>query len=292
MKSRQARLDLWALTVFLIFSAFAACKTTESSRVKSESMASTARAFTTENIAVILVHGWGHTPRWPEFIWKLRIRPYTSLAALREHFVATGFTNVNLVEYDDLSTVDEMASTVASQIQDIIKTSNSTDLKLDVVAHSLGQFVALKAILENKISPESDQKIADRVRIFVGLAGAARGQDIIQPCRLFNNQCGGAENLSPYYKTMGQAPVDIDKVFSPNFEKLNHLKKCSLYAQNDEIVNSPYNAGSFANLGLNPKNIVDLEIQYSGTHFHKDVKESPEILSKMMTSCYHMLSNH
>jgi hypothetical protein len=123
----------------------------------------------------------------------------------------------------------------------------------------------------------------------VGLAGAARGQDVIRPCRIFPNQCGGAEVLSPYYRATDQGAEDLKQLFAANRDAINRLKKCSLYARADEIVNSPYNAGSFANLGLDEANVRDVEIDYNGSRFHKDVKDSPEIISKMLSSCYSMI---
>jgi pimeloyl-ACP methyl ester carboxylesterase len=254
--------------------------------------ASTLRSFSapdSTNTAVILIHGWGKTPRRPTFIWRLKIRPYTDLSALRDQLKAAGFTNVNVIDYDDELSLNEMAKTVAEQIQGIIAKANNPNLKLDVIGHSLGQFVALKSILENPIAPGSSEKIADRVRLFVGLAGAVRGQDVIRPCRIFPNQCGGAEVLSPYYSAADQGAEDLRQLFATNYDMINRLKKCSLYARADEIVDSPYNAGSFANLGFDQGNMRDIEIDYNGSKFHKDVKDSPEIIAKMLSGCYGML---
>ncbi len=271
----------------LILLAVAACKT---ARVRDG--ASTLRSFSAPdatNTAVVLIHGWGKTPRRPTFIWRLKIKPYTDLSALRDQFKAAGFTNVNVIDYDDELGLNDMAKTVAEQIQEIIAKANNPNLKLDVIGHSLGQFVALKSILENPIAPGSSEKIADRVRLFVGLAGAARGQDVIRPCRIFPNQCGGAEVLSPYYSAADRGAEQLKEIFSANHDAINRLKKCSLYARADEIVDSPYNAGSFANLGLDEANVRDVEIDYNGSRFHKDVKDSPEIISKMLSSCYSMI---
>ncbi len=271
----------------LIFLAVAACKT---AHVRDG--ASTLRSFSapdSTNTAVVLIHGWGKTPRRPTLIWRLKIRPYTDLSALRDQLKASGFTNVNVIDYDDELSLNEMAKTVTEQIQGIIAKANNPNLKLDVIGHSLGQFVALKSILENPIAPGSPEKIANRVRLFVGLAGAARGQDVIRPCRIFPNQCGGAEVLSPYYRATDQGAEDLKQLFAANRDAINRLKKCSIYARADEIVDSPYNAGSFANLGLDEANVRDVEIDYNGSRFHKDVKDSPEIISKMLSSCYSMI---
>jgi len=284
--ANKMRTRKWGI-IGLIFLAVAACKT---AHVRDG--ASTLRAFSapdSTNTAVVLIHGWGKTPRRPTFIWRLKIRPYTDLSALRDQLKASGFTNVNVIDYDDELSLNEMAKTVTEQIQGIIATANNPNLKLDVIGHSLGQFVALKSILENPIAPGSPEKIANRVRLFVGLAGAARGQDVIRPCRIFPNQCGGAEVLSPYYRATDQGAEDLKQLFAANRDAINRLKKCSLYARADEIVDSPYNAGSFANLGLDEANVRDVEIDYNGSRFHKDVKDSPEIISKMLSSCYSMI---
>ena len=284
--ANKMRTRKWGI-IGLIFLAVAACKT---AHVRDG--ASTLRAFSapdSTNTAVVLIHGWGKTPRRPTFIWRLKIRPYTDLSALRDQLKATGFTNVNVIDYDDELSLNEMAKTVTEQIQGIIAKANNPNLKLDVIGHSLGQFVALKSILENPIAPGSPEKIANRVRLFVGLAGAARGQDVIRPCRIFPNQCGGAEVLSPYYRATDQGAEDLKQLFAANRDAINRLKKCSLYARADEIVDSPYNAGSFANLGLDEANVRDVEIDYNGSRFHKDVKDSPEIISKMLSSCYSMI---
>ena len=267
--------------------ALAACKTAHK-----RDGASTLRSFSApdaSNTAVVLIHGWGKTPRRPNFIWRLKIRPYTDLSALHDHFKQAGFSNVNIIDYDDELGITEMAKTVAEQIQEIFNKANNPNLKLDVIGHSLGQFVALKTILEHPITPSSREKIADRVRLFVGLAGAVRGQDIIRPCRIFPNQCGGAEVLSPYYLAADHGAEQLKQLFSTNHEAINRLKKCSIYARADEIVDSPYNSGSFANLGFDQANLKDIEINYNGSKFHKDVKDSSEIINKMLSGCYEML---
>jgi pimeloyl-ACP methyl ester carboxylesterase len=266
---------------------FTACKTTNMKQ-----SASALRSFSApdaSNTAVVLVHGWGKTPRRPNFIWRLKIRPYTDLTALRDRFKQSGFSNVNVIDYDDEVSINDMAKTVAQQIQEIFAKANNPNLKLDVIGHSLGQFVALKTILEHPVSAGSSEKIADRVRLFVGLAGAVRGQDVIRPCRIFPNQCGGAEVLSPYYRAPDQGAEDLKQLFATNHGAINRLKKCSLFARADEIVDSPYNAGSFANLGFDEANVKDVEIDYNGARFHKDVKDSPEIITKMLSTCYSMI---
>jgi len=275
-------IGIMSLTIVLI-----ACKTSD--KFGGASVLRTFSPPDSANTAVVLVHGWGKTPRRPNFVWRLKIRPYTDLSALLDSFLAAGFSNVNLVDYDDEASLDDMAKSVAEQIQAIVAKANNPNLKLDVIAHSLGQFVSLKAILDYSMRPDSQERISEHVRIFVGLAGAARGQDEIRPCRVFPNQCGGAELLTPFYKGPGQGSPVIDKLFSANSEAINKLKKCSLFARGDEIVDSPYNSGSFSGLQFAPDNMKDVEILYQGSRFHKDVKDSPEIINTMLTSCYSMV---
>lgn len=228
-------------------------------------------------------------PRRPNFIWRLKIRPYTDLSALKEHLQSVGFSNVSILEYDDEQSLDEMASSVAKQIQKILLNSNNPNLKLDIIGHSLGQLVSLKAALEYPTHPTSLEKISSKVRLFIGLAGAARGQNIIRPCRIFPNQCGGAESLSPFYRGPHEGAETLKKLFNVHFDAINELKKCSLYSRHDEIVDDPYDAGSFRNLGFDPANIKDMEINYEGSKFHKDVKDSPSIIQAMLSGCYEML---
>lgn len=265
----------------------ASCKTSKLDRDASSLMAFTAPDAS--NTAVVLVHGWGKVPRRPNFIWRLKIRPYTDLSALKEQLQSVGFSNVNILEYDDEQSLDEMAGTVAQKIQKIFLNSNNPNLKLDIIGHSLGQIVSLKALLEYPIHPTSSEKISSKVRLFVGLAGAARGQNIIRPCRIFPNQCGGAESLTPFYRGPHEGAETLKKLFTANFDAINKLKKCSLYSRHDEIVDDPYDAGSFRNLGFDSANIKDMEINYEGSKFHKDVKDSPSIIQAMLSGCYGML---
>jgi pimeloyl-ACP methyl ester carboxylesterase len=279
-----------SLLLIFIFSAFTflvSCKTADKAK-----LSSTLAAVTDpdkDNIAVILVHGWGKTPRRPNFIWRLKIKPYTDLTRLRESFKSAGYNNVHVLDYDDELSTKDMSKTVAAQIQSIIARANNPQLKIDVIGHSLGQFVSLKAILEYPISRESSEPISSRVRLFVGLAGAVRGQDVIRPCRIFPNQCGGAEILSPFYRATDNGAQEIKTLFSEYFVAIDGLKKCSLFARGDEIVDSPYNAGSFSGLGLNPENIKDLEIPYGGGKFHKDVKDNPTIIGRIFSDCHSLV---
>ncbi len=239
-----------------------------------------------ENTAVILVHGWGHSPRVPRSTWASILVPYTDLTNLHEHYRDLGFQNIYEVVYDDLASIDEMAAAVATQIQKIITDSHNPNLTLDIVAHSLGQYVAAQAILDERYTGVAGRRIADRVRIFIGLAGAVRGQDDIYPCHWFPDQCGGAEVLKPYYVGPGQGSPVIDRLFRDNFEALDKLRKCSIYSPSDEIVKWPYNSASFLGLGLNPESITDIEIDFQGVKFHKEVKDSKEIFDQMIAGCY------
>ena len=236
--------------------------------------------------AVVLVHGWGHSPRKPERLWRQQIQPYTDLTTLKKRFEGLGFKRVHIVEYDDLESLDSMASAVASQIHKIISDAQNPNLTLDVVGHSMGQFVAAKAILDQNFYGNPAIKLSDRVRIFIGLAGIIRGQDELYPCQVFPNQCGGGSELQPFYVDSTKGAKIIQKLFGQHWDVLNKIKKCSVYSSRDEIVKSPFDAASFRGLGMNENNFIDLEIDYQGSKFHNDVKDSEEIFEKFIERCY------
>ena len=236
--------------------------------------------------AVVLVHGWGHSPRKPENLWRKRIQPYTDLTTLKKRFEGLGFKRVHIVEYDDLESLDSMASAVAMQMHKIISEARNPNLTLDVVGHSMGQFVAAKAILDQKFSRNRAIKLSDRVRIFIGLAGIIRGQDELYPCQVFSNQCGGGGDLQPFYVDSTKGAKIIQKLFGEHWDVLNKIKKCSVYSSRDEIVKSPFDASSFRGLGMNENNFIDLEIDYQGSKFHNDVKDSEQIFEKVIERCY------
>ncbi len=274
------------LVIFSSLAFFASCKTVDKAKLNSTPVS--ALDTDKDNTAVVLVHGWGNTPRRPRFIWRLKIKPYIDLTRLGESFKSAGYSSVHILNYDDEMSTNHMSKSVAGQIQSIIAKANNPQLKIDVIAHSLGQFVSLKAILENPSSPGSSEPISSRVRMFVGLAGAARGQDVIRPCRIFPNQCGGAEMLSPFYRTSDNGAQEIKKLFTEHFNAIDALKKCSLFARGDEIVDSPYNSGSFSGLGFKAENIKDIEIPYDGGKFHKEVKDNPSIIGRIFSDCYEL----
>ena len=236
--------------------------------------------------AVVLVHGWGHSPRKPENLWRKQIQPYTDLTTLKKRFEGLGFKRVHIVEYDDLGSLDSMASSVASQIYKIISDARNPNLTLDVVGHSMGQFVAAKAILDRNFSRNRAVKLSERVRIFIGLAGIIRGQDELYPCQVFPHQCGGGRDLQPFYVDATKGAKIIQKLVEEHWDVLQAIKKCSVYSARDEIVNSPFDASSFRGLGLNENNFIDLEIDYRGSKFHNDIKESEQIFEKVIERCY------
>lgn len=250
----------------------------------------TAKNF--ENHAVILVHGWGRTPRKPLSVWESQIKPYTDLSVLKKRFQSIGFKQVFTLEYDDLQPVDMMALTVRAQIEKIIAESNNPNLRLDVVGHSMGHFVAAKAILEKKYDRLFGGRLADRVRIFIGLAGIVRGQDQLYPCTIFPGQCGGGGALEPYYRGPTKGSAEVRRVVQENFEALDRLKKCSVYSEADEIVKTPYDSGSFRDLGFNPANRLDVEIKTRREKFHKDVKDSEQIFQKIISNCYQLIGKN
>jgi hypothetical protein len=242
-----------------------------------------------EGHAIVLVHGWGRMPRKPHSIWKNKIQPYTDLSTLKKRYEYLGFKQVFSIEYDDLQSVDQMARSVAEQIHKILDNSAHGDLKLDVVGHSMGQFVAAKAILEERYLKGRKIRLADRVRVFIGLAGIVRGQDELYPCTIFPGQCGGGGDLEPFYTNPGQGSREVQKIFAENYAVIDRLKKCSVYSEADEIVKTPYNAASFRGLGFNPQNLVDVEINSRREKFHNDVKESASIFSKIISNCYSLV---
>ncbi len=240
--------------------------------------------------AVILVHGWGRSPRKPKALWESKIKPYTDLTTLKRRFVDLGYSAVHIVEYDDLQPVAVMAATVAEQIHEILSQSKQPDMTLDVVGHSMGQFVAAKAIVEERQLKGRVYRLADHVRLFIGLAGIVRGQDELYPCTIFPDQCGGGGALEPYYvASSGPGSSEVKRMFSENFEVFNRLKKCSVYSEADEIVKTPYHAASFRGLGFDPKNMMDVEINSRREKFHNDVKESETIFKKIVSNCYRLV---
>jgi len=239
--------------------------------------------------AIILVHGWGRMPRKPYSIWKNKIQPYTDLSTLKKRYEHLGFKQVFLIEYDDLQSVDRMADSVAEQIHRILNNSNHSNLKLDVVGHSMGQFVAAKAILEERDFKGRKIRLADHVRVFIGLAGIVRGQDELYPCTVFPGQCGGGGDLEPFYENPARGSREVRKLFEKNYAVIDRLKKCSVYSEADEIVKTPYNAASFRGLGFNSQNIIDVEINSRREKFHNDVKESASIFSKIVSNCYRLV---
>lgn len=248
------------------------------------------KAKNADNHAVILVHGWGRSPRKPKALWESKVKPYTDLTMLRQRFIDLGFRAVHLVEYDDLQPVEVMASTVAEQIHAILSRSKRSDMTLDVVGHSMGQFVAAKAIVEERRFNGRIYRLADHVRLFIGLAGIVRGQDELYPCTIFPDQCGGGGALEPYFSGAGgQGSVVIKRLFSENFEIFDRLKKCSVYSEADEIVKTPYHAASFRGLGFDSKNMMDVELNSRRDKFHNDVKESETIFNKIVSNCYRLL---
>jgi len=256
----------------------------------SEALASTGKFVQAKSDhGVVLVHGWGRSPRQPKSLWKSQIQPYTDLKTLKSRFEDLGFQNVFVVEYDDLQDLDTMATTVAGQIHKIIASSRNPAFTIDVVGHSMGQFVAAKAILDKKYSRAQPYSLADRVRIFIGLAGIIRGQDELYPCSIFPGQCGGGGALEPYYSDANKGSLEVKRLFSENYQALNRLKKCSVYSSADEIVKTPYDAASFRGLGLEPKNMMDLKINSRREKFHNDVKESEQIFLKIVANCYKLI---
>lgn len=239
--------------------------------------------------AVILVHGWGKMPRKPQAVWKSKIQPYTDLSTLKKRYEGLGFSHVYVVEYDDLQSVDQMARTVAEQIHQILDKVGNPDLMIDVVGHSMGQFVAAKAIIEERQVSGKKVRLADRVRIFIGLAGIVRGQDELYPCTIFPGQCGGGGALEPFYADSSQGSREVKKIFMDNRDVIDRLKKCSVYSEADEIVKTPYNAASFRGLGFNSQNMIDVEINSRREKFHNDVKESAPIFDKIITNCYRLV---
>lgn len=168
----------------------------------------------------------------------------------------------DLGNYDDGKSMDEMTAEVASMIRAAMS-KYPEGTRFDVMGHSLGGILALRAILDNDLHA--------RVRTFVALSAPIRGQDS-QPlnCTL-KIKC---TDVYAFY-----SPFDNERVVAymkAHEAKLAAMTLCSEISPDDGIIKAPMEGGQF----VGGKNVVLPKVS------HLDIIKSPEAVKALKAECF------
>jgi hypothetical protein len=167
---------------------------------------------------------------------RLAARP---LYELKSNLEKAGFKNVKVISYENVLSAsrDEMVGSLQHNLQSFMQEGDN----YVVIAHSMGHFAAMAAILEGGLTA--------RVGNFIGLAGAASGGT--EPPRgcgrgplgagseLDIERCPVLEGLM-----IGTPAYQVDELKHRYALELAGLKKCSLAVTNDALL-KPSNSGFF-----------------------------------------------
>jgi hypothetical protein len=168
----------------------------------------------------------------------------------------------DLGNYDDGKTMDEMTAEVATMLSGAMaKYPEGT--RFDVMGHSLGGILALRAIL--------DKDLHTKVRTFVALSAPIRGQDS-QPlnCTL-KIKC---TDVYAFY-----SPFENERVVAymkANEEKLAAMTLCSEISPDDGVIKAPMEGGQF----VGGKNVVLPKVS------HLDIIKSPAAVKALKAECF------
>ncbi len=162
------------------------------------------------------------------------------MKALKQNLEEAGYRNVNIIQYKNLlsATRDELVGSLS----DNFKSTMDGDKKYAVIAHSMGHYAAMAALVETGLT--------QKVSYFVGLAGASSGgKEPPTGCGKGILGLGGDldETKCPSLKGLmiGTPDYSVDALKEKYASELASMKKCSISVQNDTFL-KPADSGFFA----------------------------------------------
>lgn len=272
--------SLTALLVMPLF--FAHCNSTTKSTTNLAAVEKNQDAplRTTSTRPMIMIHGWG---THGDFITK----KYSYMGKFKRLLEESGF-QVMPVEYDERQSLPEIEKSVTDSIIAIMNTNAG---QFDVVGHSFGHYLSTAALLKGRLD---GKPLSTRVVKLIGLAGILNGQDTFGLCDNNRERCGGIIDLRPFRRwellseqEKGQEHFQKSLFGIPEqWNEFQRLKKCSLVATNDAIVNSPNESSRFGSASSNVvKNVHDVELIVDEPA-HKQIKDDRKYANLMIRECY------
>jgi hypothetical protein len=178
---------------------------------------------------------------------------------LAKNLKSQGFTSIEHVPYKNnlYTSREEM---VNSAIENLHKIFTKTTFTYDIIAHSMGHYIALAAILKSGY--------AGRIRKVIGLAGMAKGAE--KAPRVCTKKGKDPQATCPGISSMirGLSNFDVDQMYK-NFEKqMQDIQLCSLVPRKDPRVTDPYKT-SFFESGINY--VVDRSLHFNLPSLRKTV---------------------
>lgn len=168
----------------------------------------------------------------------------------------------DLGNYDDGKPLAEMSAEVGNMLLARMQ-AYPEGTKFDVMGHSLGGILALRAIL--------DLNLHTRVRTFVALSSPVRGQDS-QPLN-----CTLKMKCTDVYEIYNPFDNEVVKAYmAANAEKLAAMTLCSEISPDDGVIKSPMEGGQF----VGGKNVVVPKVN------HLDIIKKPEAVKALKDGCF------
>lgn len=176
----------------------------------------------------LFVRGFGSGG--PGFVEDLR-----SFDTYRQLMTAAGFDGAkhahDLGDYDDGSSLQGMVAEIGEKMAAVMDRYPGAT-KFDVLGHSLGGILALRAVLDRKLTP--------RVRAYVALSSPIYGQDE-QPlnCRVGFRCSDVYTTYSPFRSATIMAYMDEHR------DALSQIVRCSVISPDDGTIDAPMAGGQF-----------------------------------------------
>ena len=173
-----------------------------------------------DKVVFVLVHGGG-----PQFA--------VTLKKLQQFLTEDGVpaSRIYMPTYDHKTSTAVMSVVVGNQIKEIVQ-QHGEDVELHVWTHSLGNYIAMRALATANLS----QYVAK----YIGLAGVAFGQNS-KPRFCTRVTCPPyMDEMTPY---KGAFIEDFWDTYSAEILQWDH---CALYSRSDRRVKDPYDSGVIA----------------------------------------------
>ncbi|MBX3232055.1 MAG: hypothetical protein KIT84_19930 [Labilithrix sp.] len=189
-----------------------------------------------------------------------------SFDTYKKLMIAAGFDGErhahDLGDYDDGSDLAGMVGEIGAKLEGVMAGYPATT-KFDVLGHSLGGIIALRAVLDRKMTP--------RVRAFVALSSPIYGQDK-QPfnCRLGFRCTDVYTTYSPFQSAPVMAYMDEHRA------ELASIVRCSVISPQDGTIDTPMAGGQFPD----GKNVVVADVS------HMKLMKSEVAFAAMKEECF------
>lgn len=158
-----------------------------------------------------------------------------------EHLISFGVprAHIHVIRYDSTADWDIASAQFHAEFQRVADLYADGDQRFDIIAHSVGQFIALHAIVNDDLE--------DRVGRLIGVSGIVHGIRATASTRVRDLFADAGDSMESLRRSPDDSlPRPLARFLNRNARAIDRLDKCSVFSPDDGVLD-PYNSGAFEN---------------------------------------------